>query len=305
MAARKSPSRSKSGSRRSKRSMKAPQRGSAASSQPAGRKAASSSSAQKAASASQSAGVRLQKALAAAGIDSRRKCEELILAGRVEVDGQVVTRLGTRVDPLRQQIRVDGEPLPRQRLFYYAVHKPPGVVCTNYDRAGRPRVVDLVPSRGARLFTVGRLDLNSEGLILVTNDGELTERVTHPRYGVPKQYRVLVAGLAEGVVRAEKIRVRSHHKQSTVLDMVLCEGRNREIRRMFARVGHKVMKLARVAVGPIRLGRLAPGDYRELTRREVEALRTAAGLAPGRDEPTSGTRSAKAHNRSEITGRGR
>jgi len=244
------------------------------------------------ASPGQPKGERLQKVLAAAGIDSRRKCEELILAGRVEVDRRVVRKLGTRVDPARQEIRVDGETLRLPRLFYYAVHKPPGVVSTNYDRAGRPRVIDLVPSRGVRLFTIGRLDLTSEGLILVTNDGRLADLLTHPRYGVPKHYRVLVAGrpepevlrrlrrgvhLAEGAVRAEAVRIHSHHKQSTVLDMVLREGRNREIRRMLARVGHKVMKLVRVAVGPVRLGRLAPGEYRVLSAREVEELRAAAG----------------------------
>ncbi len=243
----------------------------------------------------QAPGQRLQKVLAAAGVDSRRKCEELILAGRVEVDRQVVRKLGTRVDPARQEIRVDGQVLRPPRLFYYAVYKPPGVVSTNYDRAGRPRVVDLVPSRGARLFTIGRLDLKSEGLILVTNDGPLADLLTHPRYGVPKLYRVLVAGrpeaevlrrlrrgvhLAEGLVRADEIRVRAHHKQSTVLEIVLSEGRNRELRRMFARLGHKVMKLLRVAIGPVRLGQLAPGQYRPLSAQAVGALRAAAGAKP-------------------------
>lgn len=238
-------------------------------------------------------GERLQKVLAAAGVDSRRKCEELILAGRVEVDRRVVRELGTRVDPARQEIRVDGQVLRTPRLCYYAVYKPPGVVSTNFDRAGRPRVVDLVPARGARLFAIGRLDLKSEGLILVTNDGPLADLLTHPRYGVPKRYRVLVAGrptpevlqrlrrgvhLAEGLVRAEEIRVRAHHKQSTVLEIVLREGRNRELRRMFARVGHKVMKLLRVAVGPVCLGRLQPGQCRPLSPQEVAALRAAAAV---------------------------
>ena len=129
-------------------------------------------------------GERLQKVLAAAGLGSRRQCEELITTGRVEIDRVVVTELGTRVDPLRQQVRVDGMPLARPKLVYYAVNKPVGVLCTNRDPSGRPRVVDLVPGRDARLFTIGRLDLHSEGLILVTNDGELANRLTHPRYGV-------------------------------------------------------------------------------------------------------------------------
>jgi 23S rRNA pseudouridine2605 synthase len=230
---------------------------------------------------------RLQKVLAAAGLGSRRQCEELITAGRVEVDRGVVTELGTRVDPATQQIRVDGEVLGKAKLTYFAVNKPAGVLCTNRDPSGRPRVVDLLPSRGARLFTIGRLDLHSDGLILVTNDGELANRLTHPRYGVGKTYRVTVAGrptrevltkllegvhLAEGVARAESVSVKSHHKDSTVLEMVLREGKNREIRRILARVGHKVLRLTRTAVGPVRLGLLPSGAHRALTHEEVAAL---------------------------------
>lgn len=236
---------------------------------------------------------RLQKVLAAAGFGSRRQCEELIVTGRVEVDGKPVTQLGTRVDPQRSRITVDGDLLKPARLLYYAVNKPAGVVCTNRDPAGRPRVVDLAPSTDNRLFCVGRLDLNSEGLILLTNDGELTQRLTHPRYEIPKTYRVLVAGrpspevlarlkrgvhLAEGMARVEQVRVRSHQKDSTVLELVLREGKNREVRRVLARVGHKVMRLTRLAVGPVRLGSLALGAARSLTRDEIEQLRRAAGL---------------------------
>ena len=230
---------------------------------------------------------RLQKALAAAGLGSRRQCEELITAGRVEVDRRVVTELGTRVDPWRQQIRVDGVPLARPKLLYYAVNKPVGVLCTNRDPSGRPRVVDLVPGKDVRLFSIGRLDLHSEGLILVTNDGELANRLTHPRYGVRKTYRVVVAGrperdvlrkllqgvhLAEGVARAERVEIKSFHKESTLLEMVLREGKNREIRRVLARVGHKVLKLTRIAVGPVRLGTLPSGGCRRLNPEEVAAL---------------------------------
>lgn len=235
-------------------------------------------------------GERLQKVLAAAGVGSRRQCEELITSGRVEVDRQVVTELGTTVEAARQEIRLDGVPLGKAKAAYYAVHKPPGVVSTNRDPSGRPRVIDLVPGTAARLFTIGRLDLHSEGLILVTNDGELANRLTHPRYGVPKTYRVQVAGqpaaevlarlrrgvrLAEGLARVDQVRVRSRSRQSTTLEIVLREGRNREIRRLLARLGHKVLRLVRVAVGPVRLGTLPPGVSRELTRKELQALRRA------------------------------
>ncbi len=231
---------------------------------------------------------RLQKVLAAAGLGSRRQCEELITTGRVEVDRHVVTELGTRVDLLRQQVRVDGVPLPKPKLVYYAVNKPVGVLSTNRDPSGRPRVVDLVPTKDARLFTIGRLDLHSEGLILVTNDGELANLLTHPRYGVSKTYRVVVAGrperdvveklvqgvhLAEGFARAEWVETKSLHKDSTVLEMILREGKNREIRRILARVGHKVLRLTRIAVGPVRLGTLPTGACRRLTQEEVATLR--------------------------------
>jgi 23S rRNA pseudouridine2605 synthase len=232
-------------------------------------------------------GERLQKVLAAAGFGSRRKCEELIQVGRVEVNRRVVTELGTRVDPSRQEIRVDGAPLSQVRRAYYAVYKPPGVVSTSRDPSGRPCVVDLIPSSHQRLFAVGRLDLHSEGLILLTNDGELAHRLTHPRFGVRKVYRVLVAGhptreildglregihLFEGLARVAEVRIKRRQKQSTLLEMVLEEGRNREIRRVLARVGHKVLHLVRIAVGPVRLGKLAPGQYRRLSRQEIERL---------------------------------
>ena len=246
--------------------------------------------------------------LAAAGVGSRRECEELIAAGRVEVDRQPVCELGTRVDPSRQEIRVDGQPLPRPRLVHYAVHKPPGVVSTSRDPGGRPRVIDLVPGEHARLFCVGRLDLSSEGLILVTNDGELANLLAHPRYGVEKKYLVQVAGvptpelieqlrrgvrLAEGEVHAKRVSIRSQHKQSAVLEMVLDEGKNREIRRMLAKLGHKVQQLKRVAVGGLSLGNLLPGQWRQLSWAEVEAVKretlAAAGTpgGPGRAGPRS------------------
>jgi len=232
-------------------------------------------------------GDRLQKVLAAAGLGSRRQCEELITTGRVEVDRQVVTRLGTRVDASSQEIRVDGETLSVGRRVYYAVNKPRGVVTTNRDPGRRPRVIDLVPNQDLRLFAVGRLDLNSEGLILVTNDGELANRLTHPRYGIEKVYLAQVAGrptpevldklrrgvhLAEGVARVEEVRTESYQKESAWLEIILREGMNREIRRLLARVGHKVLRLVRVSVGPVRLGKLPPGSARPLLREEIRAL---------------------------------
>ncbi|MGD9647857.1 MAG: pseudouridine synthase, partial [Pirellulales bacterium] len=223
---------------------------------------------------------RLQKVLAAAGIGSRRRCEELIVDGRVEVDRQVVDQLGSRVDPDTQEISVDGVALPRTKRVYYLVNKPVGVVSTNYDPAGRSRVIDLVHAGGQRVYTVGRLDRTSEGLILVTNDGELANRLMHPRYGVEKTYLARVAGtpsdevleqlttgvrLAEGIARAEQVTVRSTQAKSTLLEIVLREGRNREVRRILARVGHKVLELKRIALGPLRLKDLKPGEVRRLT----------------------------------------
>ena len=230
---------------------------------------------------------RLQKILAAAGVGSRRQCEDVILEGRVEVDRKVVSQLGAKADPFRQEIRLDGNLLPKPKRVYYLVHKPPGVLSTNRDPAGRPRVVDLLAPQGERLFTVGRLDMSSEGLILATNDGELANLLTHPRYGVEKTYHVEVAGaidrtelarleegmyLAEGFARVVGARIKSRFKKSTLLEITLDEGRNREIRRLLARTGHKVMRLRRIALGPLRLGEVPSGAYRPLTGDEVRAL---------------------------------
>ncbi len=240
-------------------------------------------------------GDRLQKAMAAAGIGSRRDCEQLILQGRVEVDGDVVTELGTRVVVGQQDVRVDGQPLANPKLKYYLVNKPPGVVSTHRDQDGRLRVIDLVPPEG-HLFTVGRLDRSSEGLMLVTNDGELANRLAHPRYGVAKTYRVTVAGyptpdalkqlrrgvwLADGRVRVAGLHVKKRHRNNTILEMVLTEGRNREIRRMAAKIGHKVLELKRVALGPLTLGDVPPGAFRELTKGELRALRGLGKGSPG------------------------
>lgn len=241
---------------------------------------------------------RLQRWLASAGFGSRRQCEELIELGRVEVDGKIVTKLGTTVDPNINKVHVDGVELKKQKLVYYAVNKPIGFVTTNSDPQGRSRVIDLVPN-SERVFPVGRLDRNSEGLILLTNDGDLAQQLTHPKFGVRKIYRVTVAGkvdgetmkqmrrgifIAEGRVSVEGAKILKSRSRSTELEIVLREGKNREIRRILARLGHKVQHLRRIAVGPLRLGDLPAGAYRPLTRTDVQKLYSAV------DETAQGNR---------------
>lgn len=234
--------------------------------------------------------MRIQKFLAQAGFGSRRQCEELIEMGRVTVDGEVVAALGSKCDPETQTIEVDGTRVKQARYQYFMVNKPVGVVSTSYDQTGRARVIDLV-NTDLRVYNVGRLDKSSEGLILVTNDGDLANRLTHPRYAVPKTYIVHVAGqprwedlkvlmrgvrLAEGVARVTEIKVRKRLRSGCELQIVLDEGRNRQIRRILARIGHKVTRLKRVAIGPLPLGDLAPGSWRRLEPFEVDALRAAS-----------------------------
>jgi 23S rRNA pseudouridine2605 synthase len=259
---------------------------------------------QRPASGGERKGDRLQKALAAAGLGSRRDCEELIVAGRVEVDGKTVTELGTRVEPLTQQIRVDGVSLPQPRRVHYMLNKPAGVVCTNNDPSGRLRAIDLIRS-DERLFTVGRLDRSSEGMILITNDGELANQLTHPKYGVEKRYLVRVVGspnpvifdklkrgirLAEGIARVSDLRVRKRTSKFTDLEIVLQEGRNREIRRILARIGHKVVRLKRIAIGPLRLGELPVGESRTLSRDEIRRLQeTVRENRKNKTRPRKGT----------------
>lgn len=234
---------------------------------------------------------RLNKFLAHAGVGSRRHCDGLIAGGRVKIDGVRISDLGTKVDPEAQKVTVDDQPVRAERPVYWAVHKPPGYLCTNFDPAGRPLALDLIPHVNQRVYTVGRLDEASEGLLLLTNDGDLAQALTHPRYGVEKTYLVLVAGkpspqdlqklldgvwLSDGKVQAKNVRRLKPQGDSTWLRVVLAEGRNREIRRMLAKLGHKVMRLRRVAVGPIQLDRLPKGKSRKLSLPEVEALRKAA-----------------------------
>jgi 23S rRNA pseudouridine2605 synthase len=236
---------------------------------------------------------RLQKVLAQAGVGSRRACEQMILQGRVAVNGRVVDRLPVLIEPDRDEVRMDGRPIALQRNVYYLLNKPPGVVCTNHDPAGRPRAIDLLSERKLRLFCVGRLDADSEGLLLLTNDGQLAQRLMHPRYGVPKTYRLTVRGrpstdaietlrkglwLAEGRTQPATIKPIYRSAERTILQITLREGRNREVRRMLAKVGHPVRRLKRVALGHLTIKGLPVGRYRRLTDAEVRYLRS---LGPG------------------------
>jgi 23S rRNA pseudouridine2605 synthase len=245
---------------------------------------------------------RLNKYLAHAGVGSRRHCDDLILHGRVTVDGQKVRELGTRVDPPTQKVCVDNKPVHAEPLVYWAVHKPRGYLSTNYDPANRPLVVDLVPHVPQRVYTVGRLDEDSEGLVLLTNDGDLAFRLMHPRFGVFKTYQVLVAGkptredlerllkgvwLSDGHVKAKRVKRLKSQGESTWLEVVLSEGKNREIRRMLARLEHKVMRLKRLAIGPIKLDRLPRGKSRRLSQDEVARLRAAANRPKRRQQKQS------------------
>ena len=250
-------------------------------------------------SAHRSETVRLHVFLARAGAGSRRAMEAAILAGRVQVDGQVVQTLGTRIDPSRVDVRLDGEPistLPDCRLVV-AMHKPPGVITTARDPHGRPTVLDLLPAdlREVRLYPVGRLDAPSEGLVLLTNDGDLAERLMHPRYGHEREYavelrgnpprdlpRLFAQGISIGDPRPARAEVRNlrQRRGGATLRLVLREGRNRQIRRMLGAVGTKVVTLRRLRVATVRLGALAPGASRVLNADQCAELRDAVASPP-------------------------
>jgi 23S rRNA pseudouridine2605 synthase len=239
--------------------------------------------------------VRLHKLLARSGVASRRKCEELMLEGEVTVDGEVVTRLGTKVDPLTAVIRVSGQRLPPVSPHVYLVlYKPTGVVSTMSDPQGRPTISDLVADRPERLFHVGRLDTDTAGLLLLTNDGEFAQRMAHPSYEVDKTYvaevdgRVskttveqLLAGveLDDGPVTVSAARVVGQGVQDrSIIELVIHEGRNRIVRRLLDHLGHPVRKLTRIAIGPVQLTGLKAGELRDLTNDELGALLDAAKL---------------------------
>lgn len=256
--------------------------------------------------ADKSRGVRIQKVLAEAGIDSRRHCEQLIEERRVSVNGTFIESLPAWVDPVNDRIEVDGHPVRRRRPdhpadhYYVMLNKPTNVVSTNSDPYGRRRAIDLVPLPGKpRLFCVGRLDADATGLLLLTNDGELANRLTHPRYEVHKTYEVVVKGSLDGegvaalqrgivlhdrrrnkVERTEPVRLKllKRDRDRTHLTMELREGRNRQIRDMMAVLDHPVRKVRCIAVGPLKLSGVALGQWRMLRAAEVSALRKAAGL---------------------------
>lgn len=239
-------------------------------------------------------GVRLQKVLAQAGVGSRRACEELIAAGRVTVDGHTVRELGVRVDPIKAVIHVDGLRVQTDAsLVYLAFNKPVGVVSTMTDPEGRPSLGDYVADREQRLFHVGRLDADTEGLILLTNDGELANRLTHPSYGVTKTYLAEVSGqvprdlgkrlrsgieLDDGPVVVDSFRVVDMRPGKALLEVVLHEGRNHIVRRLLETAGHPVERLVRTDFGPIRLGDLRSGRIRALGKPEVAGLMSAVDL---------------------------
>ncbi len=238
--------------------------------------------------------VRLQKVLAAAGLGSRRACEELIAAGRVSVDGNVVREQGMRVDPATAVVLVDGERVNvRADLVYLALNKPRGVLSAMSDARGRPTVGDYVVERPQRLFHVGRLDADSEGLLLITNDGELAHRLSHPSYSVQKTYLAEIPGpvprdmgrrlrsgveLDDGLATADAFRVVDAAAGRALVEVVVHEGRKHIVRRLLAATGHPVSRLVRTAIGPVRLGHLRAGTLRRLSHQEIGALYRLAGL---------------------------
>jgi len=231
--------------------------------------------------------VRLQKFLADAGVASRRASEPIILAGRVAVNGVPVHELGAKVDPAQDQVSLDGTRLRAKRKLYVALNKPPRYLCSRQDSLNRRLVGELLPREWSNLYSVGRLDYESEGLIFLTNDGDFCLQLTHPRYGVHKTYRVVVAGRADsqtvarlvrGVeqdgerLKAEKARLLSANNSRSMLEIVMAEGRNREVRRLLESQGQVVERLQRIRIGPITLGDLPPGKWRVLQKAEIGAL---------------------------------
>lgn len=235
--------------------------------------------------------VRLNHFLAMSGVCSRRAADELIAAGRIEVNGELQRELGVRVDPLQDDVRFDGKRVKPEKSVYVLFNKPKGVVCTNARHEQKKRVIDFLPTVRGRLFTVGRLDLDSEGLILLTNDGDFAQEMTHPRFGVPKLYSVVLRGrvtqeeigkarggvwLAEGPTAGMRIRVERVARDRTYLKVTLREGKNREIRRVFAKLDHPVISLKRIRIGALSLHGLAAGQWRFLQSNEVAGLRAEA-----------------------------
>ncbi len=239
-------------------------------------------------------GVRLQKVLAGAGVGSRRACENLIAEGRVTVDGEIVREQGVRVDPETVVLHVDGRRVQLDdTMVTMALNKPAGVVSTMHDPQGRPSLEGLVSNRDHRMFHVGRLDAETEGLLLLTNDGELAHRLAHPSFAIPKTYVATLTGrvrpaigqqlregieLEDGPAKVDSFRVLDTTPSTTMVEVILHEGRNRIVRRMFEEVGYPVIRLVRTQIGPVRLGDMRPGRTRVLGRTELGALMAAVGL---------------------------
>ena len=231
--------------------------------------------------------VRLQKFLADAGVASRRAGEQFILDGRVAVNGEIVRLLGSKVDPDHDAVTVDGQPVRTRRKLYIALHKPVGCVCSRNDERGRPTIYDLLPREWETVQSVGRLDYDSEGLIFLTNDGQFSLRLTHPRYGVRKKYLASVEGevtpemlrrFTQGIfdagekLRALSARLVSGSRAHSVVELEMGEGKNREVRRLFESQGLAVEKLQRTQIGKIKLGELKPGRWRTLSASEIKTL---------------------------------
>jgi len=239
------------------------------------------------------AGIRIQKYLSRAGVASRREAERLILQGRIRVNGEVVLTLGSKILPGEDRVEVDGKTVGGTRARWVLFHKPPGVVTTRSDPQGRPTVYGLLPEDMGELRYVGRLDLPTEGLLLLTNEGDILHRLTHPSYEVEREYQGWVKGvptgdtlrrlqegveLEDGPARATRVKVLRPVRGGVVLALVLQEGRKREVRRLLEAVGHPVTRLLRVRFGPVRLGELPSGEWRELTEQEIRALKATVRL---------------------------
>lgn len=231
--------------------------------------------------------LRLQKFLADAGVASRRASEALMVQGRVTVNGEVASQLGTKVDVIQDRVAVDGRPVQIRKKVYVALNKPPGFLCTRRDERSRETILDLLPPEWSSLFPVGRLDMESDGLIFLTNDGDFSLRLTHPRYGVLKRYRAWVTGRLDGIqleqftrgvedegerLKAERVWLVDTNNSRSQVELELAQGKNREVRRLFAAIGREVERLQRIQIGPIKLAELPMGKWRVLRETEVKSL---------------------------------
>lgn len=239
-------------------------------------------------------GVRLQKVLASAGVASRRVCEEMIVKGRIKVNNKVIRELGSRIDPVNDQVQVDGRPIQLDPdRVYFAFHKPKGVVSTMQDENGRPCLSDYFVGLD-RVFNVGRLDAETTGLLLMTNDGEMANQLAHPSYEVEKLYVAKVRGqitrvemqqlkdgvkLEDGLAKADSARVLDQSEQTSLVELTLHSGKNRVVRRMLEAVGFPVLDLTRKSFGPLRLGNIKPGQFRELNKMEIGLLMQAGQIS--------------------------